>query len=106
MGAARREVEVCEKLKNELPLKTEGNEHFWYREIQETNYVRVQISIEVGEIVVFIEAVPFPIICPPIATRVNITAYPHLQGLQLADSFSSNQLEIGFLSAQITIMYS
>ena len=54
--------------------------------------------VDVGDNVVSIKALTFPTICSPMATRVDLKAYPHLQGLQLADSFSStSDREIGLL---------
>ena len=80
---------VTGKLKKKLALKTEGHEKinlstFGSDKFKTQGYDRVQINVEVGDNVVKIKALTFPIICSPMATRVDIKAYPHLQGLQLA----------------------
>ena len=55
---------------------------------------RVELKLRVGEDVVVIKALSFPTICTPIAARVNISNYPHLQRLQLVDTFNSGDKEI------------
>lgn len=37
-----------------------------------------------------ISALNFPVICSPLSTKIEVDNYPHLQGLQLADSSDSN----------------
>ena len=37
-----------------------------------------------------ISALSFPFICSPLSTKIEVDQYPHLQGLQLADSSDSN----------------
>ena len=93
---------VTEKLKNKLALKTEGHETinlntFGSDKFKKQGCDRVQINVEVGDNVVKIKALTFPVICSPMATRVDIKAYPHLQGLQLADNFNSSDREIDLL---------
>ena len=94
---------VAEKLKNKLALKTEGNETinlnmFGSDKFKKQNCERVEINVDVGDNVVAIKALTFPTICSPMATRVDLKAYPHIQGLQLADSFSNgSDREIGLL---------
>ena len=80
---------VVEKLKNKLALKTEGNETinlntFGSDKFKKQNCEHVEINVDVGDNVVAIKALTFPTICSPIATRVDLKAYPHLQGLQIA----------------------
>ena len=94
---------VTEKLKNKLALETEGNETinlntFGSDKFKKQSCERVEINVDVGDNVLSIKALTFPTICSPMATRVDLKAYPHLQGLQLADSFSSpSDREIGLL---------
>ena len=38
-----------------------------------------------------ISTLSFPVICSPLSTKIEVDQYPHLQGLQLADSFDSNE---------------
>ena len=38
-----------------------------------------------------ISALSFPVICSPLSTKIEVHQYPHLQGLQLADSSDSNE---------------
>ena len=40
---------------------------------------------------IMISALSFPVICSPLSTKIEVDQYPHLQGLQLADSSDSNE---------------
>ena len=40
---------------------------------------------------IMISALSFPVICSPLSTRIEVDQYPHLRGLQLADSSDSNE---------------
>ena len=37
-----------------------------------------------------ISALSFPVICSPLATKIEVDQYSHLRGLQLADSSDSD----------------
>ena len=43
------------------------------------------------------KALTVPIVCSPMAMHIDIKAYRHLQGLQLAESFNSSDREIDLL---------
>ena len=49
---------------------------------------RVVFNLEVENEVVPVKAVSFPQLCSPISRNVDISRYPHLQGLNLADIFT------------------
>ena len=40
---------------------------------------------------IMISALSFPVICSLLSTKIEVDQYPHLQGLQLADSSDSNE---------------
>ena len=40
---------------------------------------------------IMISTLSFPVICSPLSTKIEVDQYPHLQGLQLADSSDSNE---------------
>ena len=94
---------VTEKLRNKLKLKAEGNDTINLNTFGTDKFMKqscecVEINIDIGDNVSSIKALTFPTICSPMATRIDIKAYPHLQGLHLADNFSSNgDREIGLL---------
>ena len=93
---------IAEKLKNRLLLKTKGSESINLNTFGSNKYTkqscdRVQVHLRAGDNVVVINALSFPTLCSPIAARVDVSNYPHLQGLALADTFSSSDKEIGIL---------
>ena len=93
---------ITEKLKNRLLLKTKGSESINLNTFGSNKYTRqncdkVQVNLRAGDNVVVINALSFPTLCSPIAARVDVSDYPHLQGLALADTFSSSDKEIGIL---------
>ena len=78
-GGSRKSY-VMEKLRNKLGLETEGSETinlntFGSDKFKKQNCDHVQINVVVvGDNVVAIKALAFPIICSPMATRVDIKA--------------------------------
>ena len=92
---------MTEKVRNKLELKTEGSDMTILNTFGTDNFKTqscecVEINIDIGDNVVLIKALTLPTICSPMATHIDIMAYPHLQGLQLADNFSGDR-EIGLL---------
>ena len=49
---------------------------------------RVVLNLEVENDVVPVKVLSFPQLCSPISRHVDISRYPHLQGLNLADRFT------------------
>lgn len=93
---------ITESLKKRLALKSEKTETinlntFGSEKSKKQSCESIQINLEVGENVMPITALSFPTICSPMASRVDINNYPHLQGLQLADTFSNSDKHIGLL---------
>ena len=83
-------------------LKTKGSESINLNTFGSNKYTRqtcdkVQVNLRAGDNVVVIKALSFPTFCSPIEARVDVSEYPHLQGLALADTFSSSDKEIGIL---------
>ena len=90
---------IAEKLKNQLMLKPKGTGSI---KLGSNKYAKqtcdhVQVNLRAGDNVVTVNAHSFPALCSPIVTRVDISTYPHLQGLVLTDTFSSCDKEIGIL---------
>ena len=93
---------ITEKLKNRLRLKTKGSESINLNTFGSNKYTkqccdRVQVNLRAADHVCTINALSFPTLCSPIAARVDMSSYIHLQGLELADTFSSSDKEIGIL---------
>ena len=93
---------ITEKLKNRLRLKTKGSESINLNTFGSNKYTkqrcdRVQVNLRAADYVFTINTLSFPTLCSPIAARVDMSSYTHLQGLELADTFSSSDKEIGIL---------
>ena len=87
---------VTKDLMNRLKLKPQKTETinlntFGLESFQKVDFdvVSFDLEAECGELV-FFATLSNSIICTPIATRVNVCEFPHLQGLSLADSFDDS----------------
>ena len=84
---------VAEEIKKNLQLKAEAVETINLNTFDTEKYSkkqceRVVLNLEVENEVVPVKALSFPQLCSPISRNVDISSYPHLQGLNLADSFT------------------
>eukprot|EP00794_Sanderia_malayensis_P003921 gene3921-4466_t len=71
-----------------INLNTFGSENF-----RKLNLDVVKFNLEVeGGVLIPIGALSNSVICTPLATRVSVDEFPHLQGLSLADSFDSSEV--------------
>ena len=68
-----------------LHLNSFGENFYWKQRCQVVNLPLRNKQNEYLEIT----ALNFPVICSPLPKRVDINDYPHLQGLELADSSES-----------------
>ncbi|XP_028413524.1 uncharacterized protein LOC114536361 [Dendronephthya gigantea] len=87
---------ITEGLKSRLNLEPRKTETLHLNTFGERSYRKQKC--EVSPLVlrsnknedVIISALSFPVICSPLITKIEVDQYPHLQGLQLADSSDSN----------------
>ena len=80
--------------KEKLYLNTFGSSQF---KTQQCEIVRVWLSKPGKEGAIIIDALSFPTICTPLPTVMEISKYPCLADLELADDFSDNSGEIDLL---------
>ena len=93
---------IAEKLRKKLSLKSEKTETinlntFGTESFVKKNCERVLVNLEVQDEIVPITALSFPAICSPVSSRVEVGNYPHLTGLELANSVEHGDQEIGIL---------
>ena len=95
---------IAEGLKKKLSLKSEKtdteSEHFWFGNFYKEELRARVVNLEVQDDIVPITALSFPAICSPVSSRVEIGNYPHLTGLELANSVEHvehGDQEIGIL---------
>lgn len=89
---------VTEDVKQKLQLNAEKTEllnlnTFGSEKSERKRCSLVNLNVEVGvdEPPVKISALSYPSICSPINARVDLSDYPHLQGLKLADASLGNR---------------
>ena len=70
-------------------MNTVGTEKYSKKQCE-----RVVINLEIGDEVIPIKALSFPLLCSPISRNVDISIYTHMQGLKLADSFTESNKAI------------
>ncbi len=88
----REKLGVKGKKRETINLNTFGNDKH-AKQVCEV----CDINVEVEGGTVPIRVLSFPTICSPIATSIQVSDYPHLGGLSLADSFDRSDKEIGIL---------
>eukprot|EP00112_Aurelia_sp_Birch-Aquarium-sp1_P002089 Seg1227.7 transcript_id=Seg1227.7/GoldUCD/mRNA.D3Y31 product="putative protein T16H12.2" protein_id=Seg1227.7/GoldUCD/D3Y31 len=93
---------IAEGLKKKLSLKSEKTETLNLNTFGTESYVkksceRVVVNLEVQDEIVPVTALSFPAICSPVSSRVEVGNYPHLTGLELANSVEHGDQEIGIL---------
>ncbi len=93
---------VVERLRKVLKLKTEGIEKLNLNTFGSENYVtkscdRLVLNIELNNDFMPITALCHPAIYSPMSSRIEVTQYPHLMGLELANSFNCSNQSIDIL---------
>ena len=92
---------VSEDVKQKLSLNVNNVETININTFGSTRYEKkqcelVQINVEVDNQVIPVSALSYNKICSPFSTRsVNLSDYPHLRNLKLADSIDSQMKRIG-----------
>ena len=80
--------------KETLHLNTFGDEQFRKQSCEE---VKLGIQGMDGEFTIEVKALAFPVICSPVATRVNLAEFTHLDGLEFADDTNGTNGTIDIL---------
>ncbi|XP_065061333.1 uncharacterized protein LOC135688421 [Rhopilema esculentum] len=93
---------ISEELKRKLELKSEITEILNLNTFGSERYIkkssdRVKVNIVVQDEVVTVSALTSPAVCSPLNTRVDVSHYPHLNGLALADSVDVSNKRIDIL---------
>ena len=93
---------VTEEIKNKLSLDVKQKETVNLNTFGSENYSRkvserVVVNLEVNDEVIPISALTSPAICSPISSRVDVSSYPHLSGLQFANKLDCGDQQIGIL---------
>ena len=93
---------ITDDLKKKLNLKVEKTETVNLNTFGSEKYCKkscdkVSVNLEVGEETVPISALSFPQLCSPLSSRVDVSSYPHLQGLSLADTAASSDKPISVI---------
>ncbi len=84
---------VSDNLKSRLNLKSKKTETLHLNTFGEKGHRKQKLALclQSGNgNRVRISALNFPVICSPLTTKIEVDNYPHLQGLQLADSFDTD----------------
>ena len=66
-------------------LNTFGQDQF---KKQSCEGVRLDLQSLDGDIVIQMKALAFPVICSPVATRLDVNEFQHLEGLEFAEKLS------------------
>eukprot|EP00795_Rhopilema_esculentum_P009664 gene9664-biopygen11063 len=93
---------ISEELKRKLELKSENTEILNLNTFGSERYIkkssdRVKVNIVVQDEVVTVSALTSPAVCSPLNTRVDVSHYPHLNGLAPADSVDVSNKHIDIL---------
>ena len=93
---------VSKELQGKLGLKPQKIEKLNLNTFGSEMYVKtysdkVVVNLEVNDEVISISALSSPDICSPLDSKVDITSYPHLQGLALADNSNSCRKRVDIL---------
>ena len=88
---------ITNSLKSRLNIKSKKTETLHLNTFGERSYRKQKC--EVSPLLlrsnknedILISTLSFPVICSPLSTKIEVDQYPHLQGLQLADSPGSNE---------------
>ena len=87
---------ITEGLKSRLNIKPKKTETLHLNTFGERSYRKQKCEVSPFLLRtnknedVMISALSFPVICSPLTAKIEVDQYPHLQGLQLADSSDSN----------------
>ena len=92
---------ISEELKRKLDVKSEKTEILNLNTFGSEKYVkkssdRVKVDVIVQDEVIIVSALTSPAVCSPISNLVDLSHYPHLNGLALANSVdvSSKRIDI------------
>ena len=93
---------VSQELQRQLGLKPQKIEKLNLNTFGSEKYVRtfckrVNVNLEVSDEVVTISALSSPAVCSPLMSKVDISNYPHLHGLTLADNSNASRKRIDIL---------
>ena len=93
---------IVERLMKILALKSEGTEQLNLNTFGSENYTkrvcnRVVLNLEIKHGFIPITALSHPAICSPVSSRIEVTRYPHLSGLELANSVHCSNQSIDVL---------
>ena len=93
---------VSEELQKTLDLKWDKFESLNLNTFGSEQYVkkrceRVEINLEVGDAIVKISALSSPALCSPINSRLDISSYPHLKCLSLANGVGTANSRVDVL---------
>ena len=87
---------VTSNLSARLNLKPVNKENLHLNTFGDNNYRNqkcdvVKLCLETGDNKLFeLTALKFPAICSPLPNKINVTDFPHLDGLEFADQFDGN----------------
>ena len=101
---ARQRSYVTEELKKKVNLQVESIESLNINTFGTEKYnkikcesVRLSIAVESQSRPIVVRALIYPSICSPLSSCLDISDYPYLHGLQLADSITSQRKRIDLL---------
>ena len=87
---------VTEDVVKKLQLKCEKKENLNLNTFISTDYksksckvASFDIELNDGQLAV-VDALPYAELCSPLPTRVEVTSFPHLQGLEFADDVDTS----------------
>eukprot|EP00795_Rhopilema_esculentum_P005588 gene5588-biopygen573 len=90
---------ISEETVKKLGLKVEKTETVYLNTFGSNKYEkkscdRVTVNLEVGDEILTLTVLSSPHLCLPLSTPIDVSCYPHLQGLQLADSYATCEKRI------------
>ncbi|XP_065054444.1 uncharacterized protein LOC135683188 [Rhopilema esculentum] len=90
---------ISEETVKKLGLKVEKTETVYLNIFGSNKYEkkscdRVTVNLEVGDEILTLTVLSSPHLCLPLSTPIDVSCYPHLQGLQLADSYATCEKRI------------
>eukprot|EP00795_Rhopilema_esculentum_P001251 gene1251-biopygen9956 len=90
---------ISEETVKELGLEVEKTETVYLNTFGSNKYEkkscdRVTVNLEVGDEILPLTVLSSPHLCLPLSTPIDVSCYPHLQGLQLADSYATCEKRI------------
>ncbi|XP_028400806.1 uncharacterized protein LOC114523939 [Dendronephthya gigantea] len=90
----KQKLDLKSEKRETLHLNTFGNDGF---KKQNCEMFSFNLQGKNSEIDIEISALAFPVICSPVTTTIDVQAYPHLDGLQLADNSDIENQSIDML---------